>query len=218
MRKDLLRFIAAASTLVLGLLGSAASSATTYQLDFSNDGSITGTITTDGKIGTLLPTDIQSWSFSQTFRVGPPSMSSSEASASLTLTGSGFTADANGLYFNFGGTDASFVVFANSNWKPPFPPSSAALFGLSLQFCDTVSFCTNQNNATNHSHVMMVAFTPGFGATSGGPDYSNFQVVEIAAAVPAVPEPSTWAMLLIGFAGLGFMAYRRKSKPALMAA
>jgi hypothetical protein len=36
--------------------------------------------------------------------------------------------------------------------------------------------------------------------------------------VAAVPEPSTWAMLLLGFAGIGFMAYRRKSKPALMAA
>ena len=35
---------------------------------------------------------------------------------------------------------------------------------------------------------------------------------------PAVPEPSTWAMMILGFAGLGFMAYRRKSKPALMAA
>lgn len=34
----------------------------------------------------------------------------------------------------------------------------------------------------------------------------------------AVPEPSTWAMLLLGFAGLGFMAYRRKAKPALLAA
>jgi PEP-CTERM motif len=33
-----------------------------------------------------------------------------------------------------------------------------------------------------------------------------------------VPEPTTWAMLLIGFAGIGFMAYRRKSKPTLMAA
>jgi hypothetical protein len=36
--------------------------------------------------------------------------------------------------------------------------------------------------------------------------------------VTAVPEPSTWAMLLLGFAGIGFMAYRRKSKPALIAA
>jgi hypothetical protein len=34
----------------------------------------------------------------------------------------------------------------------------------------------------------------------------------------SVPEPSTWAMLLLGFAGIGFMAYRRKSKPALMPA
>jgi hypothetical protein len=25
----------------------------------------------------------------------------------------------------------------------------------------------------------------------------------------SVPEPSTWAMMLIGFAGLGFAAYRR---------
>ena len=33
-----------------------------------------------------------------------------------------------------------------------------------------------------------------------------------------VPEPSAWAMMLLGFAGIGFMAYRRKSKPALMAA
>jgi hypothetical protein len=26
----------------------------------------------------------------------------------------------------------------------------------------------------------------------------------------AVPEPSTWAMMILGFAGVGFMAYRRK--------
>lgn len=30
----------------------------------------------------------------------------------------------------------------------------------------------------------------------------------------AVPEPSTWAMLTLGFAGVGFMAYRRKDKLA----
>jgi PEP-CTERM motif len=32
-----------------------------------------------------------------------------------------------------------------------------------------------------------------------------------------VPEPSTWAMMILGFAGIGFMTYRRKSKPALVA-
>jgi PEP-CTERM motif-containing protein len=34
---------------------------------------------------------------------------------------------------------------------------------------------------------------------------------------PTVPETSTWAMLLIGLASIGFMC-RRKSKPALVAA
>jgi len=28
----------------------------------------------------------------------------------------------------------------------------------------------------------------------------------------AVPEPSTWAMMILGFAGVGFMAYRRSRK------
>ncbi len=28
----------------------------------------------------------------------------------------------------------------------------------------------------------------------------------------AVPEPSTWAMMGLGFAGLGFAAYRRRAK------
>jgi hypothetical protein len=43
---------------------------------------------------------------------------------------------------------------------------------------------------------------------TGGPDSFT--------AIAAVPEPSTWAMMLLGFCGLGFMAYRRKSKPALL--
>jgi hypothetical protein len=37
--------------------------------------------------------------------------------------------------------------------------------------------------------------------------------------VDAVPEPSTWAMMILGFAGVGFMAYRRRQNgPALRVA
>ena len=36
-------------------------------------------------------------------------------------------------------------------------------------------------------------------------------------SVSAVPEPSTWAMMLLGFCGLGFMAYRRNAKPPSIA-
>jgi hypothetical protein len=50
---------------------------------------------------------------------------------------------------------------------------------------------------------------------NSGPDTLGFSLSDVA---PAVPEPSTWAMMLLGFAGVGFMAYRRKAKPASMAA
>lgn len=36
--------------------------------------------------------------------------------------------------------------------------------------------------------------------------------------VSAVPEPSTWAMLILGFAGIGFMTYRRRNQSAALAA
>jgi PEP-CTERM motif len=34
-----------------------------------------------------------------------------------------------------------------------------------------------------------------------------------AVAISAVPEPATWAMIIIGFAGMGFLSYRRKNSP-----
>ena len=36
--------------------------------------------------------------------------------------------------------------------------------------------------------------------------------VEINPQVGGVPEPSTWAMMILGFAGVGFMAYRRRNQ------
>jgi hypothetical protein len=34
---------------------------------------------------------------------------------------------------------------------------------------------------------------------------------EMTPTVAPVPEPSTWAMMIVGFLGLGWMAYRRRS-------
>jgi hypothetical protein len=50
-------------------------------------------------------------------------------------------------------------------------------------------------------------FVPGFYGLSNG---NSVTITEVAAAVP---EPSTWAMLILGFCGLGFLAYRKKSTP-----
>ena len=35
---------------------------------------------------------------------------------------------------------------------------------------------------------------------------------DLTATVTAVPEPSTWAMMILGFFGVGFMAYRRHNQ------
>jgi hypothetical protein len=39
---------------------------------------------------------------------------------------------------------------------------------------------------------------------------NSFEIAQIATSVP---EPSTWAMMLVGFAGLGFAGYRRTRTP-----
>jgi PEP-CTERM motif len=52
--------------------------------------------------------------------------------------------------------------------------------------------------------------------------FKEFKQVDFSPAadpnvnIGGVPEPSTWAMMILGFAGVGFMAHRRKSKPALI--
>jgi hypothetical protein len=57
-----------------------------------------------------------------------------------------------------------------------------------------VSGGTSTSTATANTHEGHV-FIP-----------NTFQILGVA----TVPEPSTWAMMILGFAGVGFMAYRRK--------
>jgi hypothetical protein len=52
----------------------------------------------------------------------------------------------------------------------------------------------------------------------GGSTPPTFNFAFSVTGVSAVPEPSTWAMMIFGFVGVGFMAYRRKTNRALMAA
>ena len=42
-------------------------------------------------------------------------------------------------------------------------------------------------------------------------DENNFDNSQhLTATIATVPEPSIWAMMILGFLGVGFMAYRRK--------
>jgi len=55
-------------------------------------------------------------------------------------------------------------------------------------------------------------------ATSVGPGSADPMIGSflIRSFTPSVPEPSTWAMLILGFGGIGFMAYRRRNQSAVL--
>jgi PEP-CTERM motif len=59
--------------------------------------------------------------------------------------------------------------------------------------------------------------TTGFGNSTVETEFSGAPIFVVSGTItegpgiaPAVPEPSTWAMMILGFCGVGFMAYRRK--------
>jgi hypothetical protein len=68
-------------------------------------------------------------------------------------------------------------------------------------------------------HMIQELFGQTLSILEGWGETSSFGTTDAdreanVTAVYSVPEPSTWAMMVLGFFGLGFMAYR-KSKPAL---
>ena len=123
-------------------------------------------------------------------------------------------------------TNNSFAASAiGKSWSTLFPNTSEANLISDLQTyilpnayplpssvnTDFIGFA--QGDATSPTNISFPLPSTFSGvAFSGGTVFGGGTATEIS----AVPEPSTWAMMLLGFAGLGFMAYRRKSKPALM--
>lgn len=65
--------------------------------------------------------------------------------------------------------------------------------------------------ATGESTVISFASTIPEGNCCYGPALDNV-------AVSAVPELSTWGMMLLGFAGIGFLTYRKTQKMKLVSA
>lgn len=58
------------------------------------------------------------------------------------------------------------------------------------------------------------SYTSASFVVSGTGGFNDFKQLRLVLASGAVPEPATWAMMLLGFGGIGF-AMRRRRRPAL---
>ncbi len=124
-----------------------------------------------------------------------------------------------------GGISGDFYEFT---WTGGIFNTSASVAGASLSdvyyyelFGPGENGSIALNSGNSFSGLYDLYLPPGFysiGLQSAPGNSDPTLTLNFSTPVDDVPEVSTWAMLLLGFAGLGFMAYRRNSKPALVVA
>lgn len=94
-----------------------------------------------------------------------------------------------------------------------FGTGSSSPFSLTaVRFTNGVLDDINFAETISGTNIRFTLDTNAVG-TPGGytfTDINNIQTIGTITAVAAVPEPSTWAMMILGFCGLGFMKYRRR--------
>jgi hypothetical protein len=113
---------------------------------------------------------------------------------------------------------SAFHIFGTSNSLSnlTFFSYDTVVGASSLGFIDTIppfTVCTGApsvlsltcNPGGNHPASTLAAIVVN-GFVASTPDLTTVTLVS-----SVVPEISTWAMMLLGFAGLGFAAYRRRS-------
>ena len=104
------------------------------------------------------------------------------------------------LNFAFGANQATPTVTNGSN-----PAGGTGVPNFFVSFYDQFG---NLGALSGSSGV--IAFDDG-----GSPADADYDDLVVGFNVSAVPEPTTWAMMLLGFAGIGFLAYRRRPQPAV---
>jgi PEP-CTERM motif len=163
--------------------------ATVYNVNRTIDGgSVVGTVTTDGATGTIDPSDFTAWNLVLTGPGSTMTISSNDAAHAVYGSGVDITASATQISFNFSASDGGFLVFQQ------------------VMNSGQTYWCVNSDSGTCKDNESVVP--QGFMDTSAQfADREGTQV--IATAAGAVPEPATWALMLLGFAGLGYAGFRQ---------
>jgi hypothetical protein len=151
--------------------------------------------------------------------------------------GSSFFVDLTGQGNNrpFGGLEQSIATTIGTSYKLTFDLGAATTWNLgnlagsgltasatgtsvlATQFFSLVptgvdDWATETLSFTANSTSTMIEFLGDSSQTAS----RYIGLDNVGVEVAAVPEPSTWAMMILGFLGVGFMSYRRKQAgPAL---
>jgi hypothetical protein len=193
---------------VVAAAGLAASnvSATVYTVfDTVGAGGVTGSITTTGALGVLGSSAITDWNLtlsdgSSTFNLRGPL--SGADSGLLNNSGTALTATATGLFFNFGSTAGSFLLF-----------EAAPITGGNF-WCvnDAASPCGSSFGASSSDELVRLSGTAVRQSFVG-----VTQIASVGSPPPpggGIPEPATWTMMILGFGGLGALLRRRRRSAA----
>jgi PEP-CTERM motif len=102
---------------------------------------------------------------------------------------------------------AGFPIGTPPGWTGvPFGPVwTADDYDTAIATGQSGGFAYQEGGSTPNTSVLWSALAEG----DPSKDEPN---LFFSGAAPTVPEPSTWAMMLLGFAGLGFMGYRARRK------
>ena len=167
----------------------------------------------------------------------PPSNWSAPGPGTVDLIGQTTTSTA----FNFYPGNGGYVDLNGSNGSPgslqtlmTFLPGTYTLsFDLGgnargdVDKTTTITLGNFSQSIALGSSSALQPYTFTFTTTGGVLDFADLaggngnignilnNVTVTSGVTSAVPEPSTWAMMIMGFFGVGFMAYRRNNRPVL---
>lgn len=180
-------------TFALGLaaslaLAASADAATYFGHRTVGTASVDLTIVTDDTLGVLTEDNILDWSVKVTNNGETAAFGANDAGAKLDIGGSAFTAGLGGLYFDFGAAGNNYAAFVSAFRQ---------------------SYCVQSNGCFDFNGPEEIAVAGQF--------VTNFQIIPQSGQqqIASVPEPATWALMLLGFGGAG--AAIRGRRRALMA-